>query len=64
VGSILQYSEELKQETNTEIGPKNFFEVSNNKLNLTYVNASHYFATKVNPFHNHRGREIKNGKSN
>ena len=29
---ILQYSEELKQGTNTEIGPKNFFEIASKLL--------------------------------
>ena len=28
---ILKYSEELKQGTNTEIGPKNFFEMASKK---------------------------------
>ena len=28
---ILKYSEELKQGTNTEIGPKNFFEIASKK---------------------------------
>ena len=28
MGCILEYSEELKQGTNTEIGPKNFFEIA------------------------------------
>jgi hypothetical protein len=31
---ILQYSEQLKQGTNTEIGPKNFFEIASNLLRI------------------------------
>jgi len=32
LGCILQYSEELKQGTNTEIGTKNFFEIASSKF--------------------------------
>jgi len=35
LGCILQYSEDLKQGANTEIGPKNFFEIAYTALPVT-----------------------------
>ena len=42
---ILEYSEELKRGPNTEIGPKDFFEMASNKREV--LNAAGHFSDPV-----------------
>ena len=67
---ILQYSEELKQGTNTEIGPKNFFEIAyRHRTEVSYVffdseplNFSVPGMSDVMPYKSSLFKELKGGR--